>query len=52
MKSTRNFAYVGRTYFVGDEVPAEIAKVLDPSWTEKPKATKKSTHTNTPLEGE
>ena len=52
MKSTTNFAYVGRTYFVGDEVPAEIAKAVDPSWTEEPKATKKPKHTNITLEGE
>lgn len=50
-KATKNFAYEGRTYFVGDEVPANVATALDPSYTEKPKAKKKSTDTNI-LEGE
>ena len=50
-KATKNFVCSGKTYFIGDEVPANIAKAVDPSCTEKPKA-KKTTHTNTILEGE
>jgi len=50
-KATKNFVYSGKTYFIGDEVPANVAKAVDPSCTEKPKA-KKTIHTNTILEGE
>jgi hypothetical protein len=52
IKATKNFAYVGKTYFVGDEVPANVAAAVDASCTEKaePKA-KKTTYTNI-LEGE
>ena len=51
-KATKNFAYVGKTYFVGDEVPANVATAVDASYTEKaePKA-KKQTYTDI-LEGE
>lgn len=42
-KATKNFAFVGRTYFVGDEVPANVAMAVDPSYTEKPKAKKTTT---------
>lgn len=49
-KAIKNFAYVGKTYFVGDEVPETVAAALDDSYTEKPKA-KKTTIENTP-EGE
>ena len=52
IKATKNFAYSGRTYFVGDEVPANVAATLDPSYTEKPKAKNKPTFTTTTLEGE
>ena len=52
IKATKNFAYSGRTYFVGDEVPANVAATLDPSYTEKPKAKNKPTYTNITLEGE
>jgi len=50
IKAIKNFAYSGKTYFVGDEVPANVATAVDPSHTEKPKA-KKQTLT-TILEGE
>jgi hypothetical protein len=41
-KAMQNFAFVGKTYFVGDEVPAQVAMAVDPSFTEqeKPKAKK------------
>jgi len=39
-KATKNFAYVGKTYFVGDEVPAKVATAVDPSYTKKPEAKK------------
>lgn len=51
IKATKNFAHSGKTYFVGDEVPANVATALDSSYTEKPKAKKTTTFTNT-LEGE
>ena len=51
IKASKNFAYSGRTYFVGDEVPANVATAVDPTCTEKPKAKKKTTFTTT-LEGE
>lgn len=56
-KVTKNFAYSGKTYFVGDEVPAHVAAAVDASYTdkatplqEKPKA-KKTTIEDT-LKGE
>lgn len=36
----KNFAYNGETYFVGDKVPAKVAKALDASFTKKPTSTK------------
>ena len=51
IKANKNFAYSGKTYFIGDEVPANVAAAVDPSCTEQPKA-KKTTYTNTILEGE
>tara|TARA_R110000782_G_scaffold193682_1_gene283279 strand:+ start:150 stop:308 length:159 start_codon:yes stop_codon:yes gene_type:complete len=51
IKASKNFAYSGKTYFVGDEVPANVATAVDPTCTEKPKAKIKPTFTNT-LEGE
>jgi hypothetical protein len=50
-KANKNFVYSGKTYLIGDEVPANVATAVDPSCTEKPKA-KKPTYTNTILEGE
>jgi hypothetical protein len=57
LKASKNFAYSGKTYFVGDEVPANVAAAVDASFVvgtkspeEKPKA-KKTTYTNI-LEGE
>lgn len=49
-KVTKNFAYAGKTYFVGDEVPAHVAAAVDASYTEKPKA--KKTNIEDTLEGE
>lgn len=56
-KVTKNFAYSGKTYFVGDEVPAHVAAAVDASYTskavpleEKPKA--KKTIIEDTLEGE
>jgi len=47
LKSKRNFAYAGNTYFVGDTIPDNIAAKIDPSFVEKPKPTKiESTPTN------
>lgn len=37
-KALKNFAYSGKTYFVGDEVPHQVATAVDSSMTEKPKA--------------
>lgn len=48
-KATKNFAYVGNTYFVDDEVPAKVAMAVGPSYTEKqdkPKAKKTQTIEN------
>jgi len=42
-KAIKNFAYSGKTYFVGDEVSPQVATVVDPSLTEKPKAKNKPT---------
>lgn len=42
-KALKNFAYTGKTYFVGDEVPHQVAKAVDSSLTEKPKAKTKPT---------
>jgi hypothetical protein len=50
-KASKNFVYSGKTYLIGDEVPAKVATAVDPSCTEKPKA-KKPTYTKTILEGE
>jgi hypothetical protein len=50
-KATKNFAFTGKTYFVGDEVPPQVATALDPSYTEKPKASK-PTYTKDISEGE
>jgi len=33
-KSTKNFAYNGKTYFVDDEVPAEVAAAVGITYTE------------------
>lgn len=49
-KATKNFAYSGKTYFIGDEVPAIVAAAVEASFTEKPKANK--TITKNILEGE
>ena len=51
IKANKNFAYSGKTYFIGDEVPANVAAVVDPSCTEQPKAKNKTTYSNI-LEGE
>jgi len=42
-KALKNFTYSGKTYFVGDEVSPQVAKVVEPSLTEKPKAKTKPT---------
>ena len=42
-KALKNFAYIGKTYFVSDEVPHQVAKAVDSSFTEKPKAKTKPT---------
>lgn len=49
-KATKNFAHAGKTYFVGDEVPAQVAKAIDASYVEKPKA--KKTEIKDTLKGE
>ncbi|MCJ8336462.1 MAG: hypothetical protein MJH10_19890 [Epibacterium sp.] len=52
IKATKNFAYSGKTYFVGDEVPPHVAKAVDDSFTGQLEAkTKKPTRTKT-LKGE
>ena len=48
LKSKRNFAFAGKTYFVGDPVPKEIADQVDPSFVETP-APVKIKHTPTKL---
>jgi hypothetical protein len=42
-KATQNFAYSGKTYFVDDEVPAEVAEAVGASYTEKLEAKKTTT---------
>jgi hypothetical protein len=37
-KATQNFAYQGKTYFVGNKVPADIAKGLPAELVQAPKA--------------
>jgi hypothetical protein len=39
-KATQNFAYNGKTYFVDDEVPAEVAAAVGDAYTEKLEAKK------------
>ncbi len=52
-KSTRNFAYAGKTYFVGDTIPKETASLVDPSFVEKTEPAKdKHTPTTEISEGE
>lgn len=59
-KALKNFAHVGKTYQVGDNVPAAVAKAMDATYTEAPKKattpTTKYTPTNigtdVPNEGE
>jgi hypothetical protein len=41
-KARTNFAYSGRTYLVGDNVPASIAANLSPSLVEESKAALKT----------
>lgn len=48
----QNFAFVGKTYFVGDEVPAHVATTVDPALTEKPRAKKTNVITEEISEGE
>jgi len=43
LKATQNFAYSGKTYFVDDEVPAEVAEAVGASYTEKLEAKKTTT---------
>lgn len=50
-KATENFAYQGKTYFVGETVPAKIAKGLPANLVEAPKAKTQTNNENT-LEGE
>ena len=40
LKSKRNFAFAGKTYFVGDPIPKEIASQVDPSFVETPEPAK------------
>ena len=44
-KAKKNFAAAGKTYFVGDEVPAQVAKAVDTSLVEQPKAKKTTQYT-------
>jgi hypothetical protein len=50
-KATQNFACQGKTYLVGDKVPAEIAKGLPNNLVESPKAKITTTYKDT-LEGD
>jgi len=47
-KALKNFTYVGKTYLIGDDVPANVAAVLNPSLVEAPKTVAKPTKTYTP----
>jgi len=52
-KSKRNFAYAGKTYFVGDTIPKEIAGKVDASFVENTTPAKPKQDTSTTLsEGE
>ena len=43
-KALKNFAQVGKTYMVGDSVPAKVAKEIGAAYTEAPqKATPPTT---------
>jgi len=39
-KAKQNFAFSGKTYFVGDEVPTHVAESVSTALTEKPRAKK------------
>ncbi|MCJ8335958.1 MAG: hypothetical protein MJH10_17240 [Epibacterium sp.] len=51
IKATKNFAYSGKTYFVGDEVPTHVAEAVDDSFTGQLEAKNKPTRKKT-LKGE
>ncbi len=42
-KALKNFAYVGKTYMVGDSVPTKVAKEMDAAYTEAPQKATPST---------
>jgi hypothetical protein len=48
-KALKNFAHVGKTYFVGDVVPDDVAKTLGADFVEAPKAATPAKKTNTPI---
>jgi len=50
-KAKQNFAYAGKTYFVGDEVPQTVASTLSTDLVSKP-STKKTETYDTSNEGE
>lgn len=47
-KALKNFAHVGKTYLVGDNVPTAVAKVMDATYTEAPEKATTSTTKHTP----
>ena len=47
-KALKNFTSVGKTYLVGDDVPASLAATLDSSLVEAPKTVSKPKKTYTP----
>jgi hypothetical protein len=51
-KAKQNFAFVGKTYFVGDEVPAHVAATVAPALTENLRAKKTNVITEEISEGE
>jgi len=50
-KALKNFAFAGKTYFVGEDVPANVATTLDATLVEasKPVSTPKKTYTPTKI---
>jgi len=43
-KAKQNFAYAGKTYFVGDEVPQTVASTLSTDLVSKPSTKKTETY--------
>lgn len=42
IKANKNFAHMGKTYFVGDDVPQKVAEVMGEGYVSKPAPAKPS----------